>query len=396
MSEEVRFLSVPIGMPHAAWKQLFSRIGIRLATAGIIAVIILLFWKTFLPFAAALGLAALLQKPYRALSVFLRRIFAAKTTRGQKPQPTNSSGNSFFAALIVVLGCVFGGGAVLLSVLYLLFAEIGRLFTWIGANTAVISTWIGTLIDRLTRVLDNLPIPESVWNHDWRASVTESVFRALPSMIGGLAASVSSTLSAWVSAVITALPSILLFFAVFLIASVYMTLSFDTIRVYLYKHLPRRIVGRMGRAANLIGGTVRLMLRAYCLLALLSFVLLFIGLLLLGVKRALGLALIGMLFDFLPIFGVGGLLIPYAIASFFGGYAGRGVGLVLLYLVISFSRQALEPRLIGKTAGVHPLAVLFALYAGGTIFGFWGMIVTPFLLTVVWRGYRMIGDGYDA
>lgn len=93
----------------------------------------------------------------------------------------------------------------------------------------------------------------------------------------------------------------------------------------------------------------------------------------------------------LPFFGVGGLLIPWAIFSFFMGNPGRGVGFVVLYLVICFVRQALEPRLIGKTAGVHPLAVLFAMYAGGMLFGITGMIVFPFLLTAVWRGCRMIG-----
>lgn len=378
---EVRFLSVPFGVERAVRHRMGFYLCRRILPIAVGALLLFLLWKPCLPFLAAFFLSCAVQKPYRILLSRMCR----------RPNPP-ARWKQMTAAIFLILCCVIGGGGVLLACSSLLISEIGRLVSWIGSNGEVISAWVGHLMNGMTRIIDGLPIPDDLWSEELRASVTESVLQALPDMLGGMIGTVSSRLSSTVTAIAAAFPKILLFLAVFLIAAVYMTVSHAEILSYLQQHLPSRWRASFGHVKRLLGGTVRSVLRAWGLLSVLAFVLLFVGLLVLGVglKRAFAMAGLGTVLDILPIFGVGTLLIPWAIFAFFGGRAGMGVGLVVLYLVISFARQALQPRLLGKTAGVHPLAVLFALYAGGVVFGFWGMIAAPFLLTVIWGGYRML------
>ena len=54
-----------------------------------------------------------------------------------------------------------------------------------------------------------------------------------------------------------------------------------------------------------------------------------------------------------------------------------GAGVLILYFAIFILRQIMEPRLIGRSLGLHPLLALFAGYAGWRFFGFLGMALGP-------------------
>ena len=94
------------------------------------------------------------------------------------------------------------------------------------------------------------------------------------------------------------------------------------------------------------------------------------------------------LVDALPVFGTGTVLIPWGIALFAQGQPGRGLGMLLLYGVAALTRTALEPRLLGRQLGLHPLLTLLALYAGFRLCGVGGMILFPIgaiLLRQLWE-----------
>ena len=72
---------------------------------------------------------------------------------------------------------------------------------------------------------------------------------------------------------------------------------------------------------------------------------------------------------------------------FLRGQTKTGVGLVVLYGAAALSRQALEPRLVGKQVGLNPVLTLLALYTGYRLLGVGGMIVFPItamLLKQIW------------
>ena len=107
-------------------------------------------------------------------------------------------------------------------------------------------------------------------------------------------------------------------------------------------------------------------------------------------------ALVITLVDALPVFGTGTILIPWALALFLRGETKTGIGLVILYGAAALSRQALEPRLVGKQVGLNPVLTLLALYTGYRLLGVGGMIVFPIaamLFKQLWDHSGLQPDG---
>ena len=98
-----------------------------------------------------------------------------------------------------------------------------------------------------------------------------------------------------------------------------------------------------------------------------------------GVKYPLLLSGVIALLDFLPVLGVGIFLVPWGIVSLLTGERVLGIGLLLLFVAIAVVRQFLEPRILGRGYGVHPLVTLLSLYAGARLFGFFGLLIFPMI-----------------
>ena len=124
-------------------------------------------------------------------------------------------------------------------------------------------------------------------------------------------------------------------------------------------------------------------IRAYLVLMLLTFGELFLGFAILRIKYSFFLAFIVAIIDVLPVFGVGTVLIPWAVILFINGHTGKAVGLLVLFGIMYVVRQFSEPRLIGRFMGLHPLLTLSTAYLGYTFFGITGMIISPIILYVV-------------
>ena len=123
--------------------------------------------------------------------------------------------------------------------------------------------------------------------------------------------------------------------------------------------------------------------------------------LVLGIFYALGLTLAGL--DFGLVIGViAGVLsfIPY-VGSIVGLLLSVGLAIlqfkvllpVAIVAGIFFAGQALEgyvltPRLVGRSIGLHPVWVIFAILAGGALFGFVGVLLAVPVAAVVGVGAR--------
>ena len=109
---------------------------------------------------------------------------------------------------------------------------------------------------------------------------------------------------------------------------------------------------------------------------LLTFFELTIGLHILGIENALVIAFLIAIFDVLPVLGTGGIMLPWILISFLNNQVKTGVGLLILYLVITVIRNIIEPKIVGKQIGLHPLLMLMCMYLGARLFGFLGMLHT--------------------
>ena len=122
------------------------------------------------------------------------------------------------------------------------------------------------------------------------------------------------------------------------------------------------------------------LIRAQLTLTAITFCELFIGFSILRVNYAFLFALLTAVFDALPILGVGGILLPWALYSLLSGNYLYAVGLLVIYGVIFIVRQFLEPRIIGTQIGLPPIVTLMSIYVGLRIFGVFGALLFPIIV----------------
>ena len=94
-------------------------------------------------------------------------------------------------------------------------------------------------------------------------------------------------------------------------------------------------------------------------------------------------ALLIAIFDILPVLGTGGIMIPWAVLSLLGGEITRGLSLLALYLIVTVIRNIIEPKIVGKQIGLHPVLTLMSMFVGTTLFGVVGLFGLPILLSLL-------------
>lgn len=95
---------------------------------------------------------------------------------------------------------------------------------------------------------------------------------------------------------------------------------------------------------------------------LITFTKLTIGLSLIRADNPIGAAAAIAVCDALPVLGIGTILIPWCLLSFTMGRFSFAVGILIIYVIIGILRGFLEPKILGKQLGLHPLAALIAVY----------------------------------
>ena len=104
------------------------------------------------------------------------------------------------------------------------------------------------------------------------------------------------------------------------------------------------------------------------------FAILLVGFTMMQIRFSILLAIAIAFLDFLPFFGTGTALIPWAIYKFLVGDYKMVAALVILYGVTQLVRQLIQPKLVGDSMGLNPLYTLFLLYLGYRVGSVLGMI----------------------
>lgn len=105
------------------------------------------------------------------------------------------------------------------------------------------------------------------------------------------------------------------------------------------------------------------------------YVLLVIGLMFLKMKYALLIAFGMAILDFLPFFGTGIVLIPWAIVKVLSSDYKMALGLLIIWGVGQLVRQIIQPKIVGDSIGMPPIPTLFLLFIGYKAAGVIGMII---------------------
>ena len=149
------------------------------------------------------------------------------------------------------------------------------------------------------------------------------------------------------------------------------------IRAWIQKRLPDGWTGKVLPAARRVKRAFGGWLRAQLKLMVITWMVVAVGLLIVGIPYAPLWAALVALVDAVPVLGVGTVLIPWAVVCFLQSNVFQGVGLLIIYGCAWLIRSVMEPRLVGKSLGLDPLISLGAFYLGFKLWGIPGMILAP-------------------
>lgn len=187
--------------------------------------------------------------------------------------------------------------------------------------------------------------------------------------------------------VVTSLPTI----GIYLVITILSLYFICTDKIYMLDvaehHLPRVWVRKIGIHLKEITSTLGGYLKAEITLIFVSFTISLIGLYIfmfagLNIQYPLLIAISIAFVDALPILGSGTIMIPWAIISALDGDLNLGISIIILWIIMSIVRQFLEPKLVSKKIGIHPIFTLIAMYTGFRIIGIMGMLLGPIILII--------------
>ena len=275
-----------------------------------------------------------------------------------------------FAAFAAV--CVFY--FILFSLLWLLFAVIFVQATnFFQALPGIYAEQISPVLKRLQNLIATSILRISPDLTD----TVDMIFYNISSTMQDFAVKLSTGFVNFAVSIAKKLPVYLIAVIFTIICSFLICLDYNAVTYFIIKQFSQKTRYILYDIKDFLIGTLFKMLKAYVIIMAITFCELCVGLWALRVKYAVVLAMIIAFLDILPVLGSGGILIPYAILQVLGQNYPMGLGLVILYLIITAVRNIIEPRIVGKTIGLHPIITLTAMFAGLKIFGFGGVVIAP-------------------
>lgn len=179
------------------------------------------------------------------------------------------------------------------------------------------------------------------------------------------------------------IPGIFIGIIVFLLALFFMVSDKENVNNVVRKIIPQKVSDKIKNIFAEIKKTLGGYLKAQLVIMSVVFVIVIVGLYILGAQYALLIALAIALLDGLPFFGSGAVLIPWSIVSFINSDIKFGIGLLIIYLSVLLTRQMIEPKIVSSKIGINPLVTLISMYVGYRVFSIGGMILGPIVLVLV-------------
>lgn len=172
--------------------------------------------------------------------------------------------------------------------------------------------------------------------------------------------------------------SLVLLFIV--LATYFIAKDFEKIIALLQKSIPTKVSNLLIRIHEYARQSTFGIIKAQISIALLTAVIAFFGLLLFKIEHLFIITSVLFIIDLIPYVGIGAMFIPWIVYTFFSDHYALTLKLSLLYIVLIIVRQIIEPRLLAKNLGIHPLFAIIVLFISINLFGALGFIITPISL----------------
>lgn len=162
------------------------------------------------------------------------------------------------------------------------------------------------------------------------------------------------------------------------VVAFYMLLDWDPMIARIDALLPREHAPTIRKVSKEIDDTVAAFVRGMGSVCLVMGAFYAIALMLVGLQFGLVVGAIAGLVTFIPYIGaiLGGVLaIGLGLFQFWGDWVSLGLVAAIFVAGQMIEGNVLTPKLVGKSVGLHPVWLIFALSVFGALFGFVGMLI---------------------
>ena len=279
------------------------------------------------------------------------------------------------SALIVILVL-----AAIVLVLYFgisrLAAEISDLIRNFPDMYAQLETGLRQIGDTLSGIFERLPSGiQNGWN---------TVVRNLDQYMGNLVSNMSEPTVMAAGNIAKSVPYYLISFIVAVLSAYFFIVEREKVLAWMKRVSPESVQKRMTLVMDNLRYAVGGYFKAQFKIMGIVFLILLVGLGILDTGYFVLVAFLIAFLDFLPFFGTGTAMIPWAVYEFFMGDYKMTVALIVIYVITQAVHQLLQPKLVGDSVGLNPLVTLFLLYIGYRMGGIlWMILAVPIGMVLI-------------
>lgn len=223
-------------------------------------------------------------------------------------------------------------------------------------------------------IIDNFPSSKNYLD-DFMKNIDASIFNYLTEA--------SSSIAPKLTGIAGAVPSLLIKLIFTIVSSFFFTIDYYKVSTFIILQFKGERRDMLLRLKDNGLGTMGKFIRAYATIISITFIELSIGFFIIGIPNAVLLGLLVAIVDIMPILGTGAILLPWSIISFALGNFKIGIGMLVLYIVITVVRQTIEPRIVGQQIGLHPIVTLILMFVGAQLMGVLGLLLLPIIATLL-------------
>lgn len=235
-----------------------------------------------------------------------------------------------------------------------------------------------TVLPAVQKVIDNAMI-HFPGIEDYLQEFLDNINQSIFSFLSNASTAVVTTIARMAAS----LPTLLINFIFTIVSSFFFTIDYYRITRFILAQFKGERKEMILKLKDNGIGTLGKFIRAYSAIISITFLELSIGFWILGIPNPFLFGVLIAIIDVMPILGTGAVLLPWAIISLVIGNTKIGIGMLLLYVIITAVRQTIEPRIVGQQIGLHPILTLILMYVGAQLMGVLGLLILPIIATII-------------
>jgi predicted PurR-regulated permease PerM len=209
---------------------------------------------------------------------------------------------------------------------------------------------------------------------------------------GSIVASVLGSISSSGMAFLSGMANIILIPVV----TFYLLRDWDVMLTRIHDAFPRRMEGKLVTISKEVDTVLGAFFKGQILVMISLSIIYYAGLTFAGLEFALLIGLTIGLVSFVPYLGLIVGVVLACSASLFQLHDASGLVPILIVFGVAqvLESVVLTPILVGDKIGLHPVAVIFSVMAGGQLFGFTGILLALPVAAVLLVLFRHVSDQY--